>query len=92
MKAPSIRPAFDGILIVGASKTPEYVNKTIGQIAREEGKEPIDALCDVLLANDASMQGVYFNQCASDLLRIMAHPRSVPGFRLVGLPRQQGGL
>ena len=66
---------FDGTLIVGASKTPEYVNKTIGQIAREEGKEPIDALCDVLLANDASMQGVYFNQCASDLLRIMAHPR-----------------
>ena len=45
---------FDGTLIVGASKTPEYVNKTIGQIAREEGKEPIDALCDVLLAHPAS--------------------------------------
>ena len=66
---------FDGCLITGASKTPEYINKTIGQIAREEGKEPIDALCDVLLANDGRMQGVYFNQCASDLLRIMAHPK-----------------
>jgi len=66
---------FDGTLITGASKTPEYINKTIGQIAREEGKAPIDALCDVLLANDGRMQGVYFNQCASDLLRIMAHPK-----------------
>jgi len=66
---------FDGTLITGASKTPEYINKTICQIAREEGKEPIDALCDVLLANNCNMQGVYFNQCASDLLRIMAHPR-----------------
>ena len=66
---------FDGTLITSASKTPEYVNKTIGQIAKEEGKEPIDALCDVLLANNCNMQGVYFNQCASDLLRIMAHPK-----------------
>ena len=70
---------FDGTLIVSASKTPEYVNKTIGQIAKEEGKEPIDALCDVLIANDGLMQGVYFNQCASDLLRIMAHPKVFMG-------------
>ena len=70
---------FDGTLIVSASKTPEYVNKTIGQIAREEQKEPIDALCDVLIANDGRMQGVYFNQCASDLLRIMAHPKVFMG-------------
>lgn len=66
---------FDGALISRAEKTPEYVNKTIGQIAKEEGKAPIDVLCDLLIANDGSMQGIYFNQCASDLLRIMAHPR-----------------
>lgn len=66
---------FDGSLIITAKKTPEYVNKTIGQIARAEGKEPIDALCDVLIANDGVVQGVYFNQCASDLIRIMAHPK-----------------
>ena len=65
---------FDGCLVVGAALTPQYVNKTIGQIAREEGKEPIDALCDVLLLNQGIMQGIYFNQSASDLLRIMGHP------------------
>ncbi|MBR5536309.1 MAG: amidohydrolase family protein [Clostridia bacterium] len=66
---------FDGTLICSAAKTPGYVNKTIGQIAKEEGKEPIDALCDVLLANDGVMQSILFNQCPSDLLRIMAHPK-----------------
>lgn len=66
---------FDGCLIVSGFKTPKYVNKTIGQIAKEEGKEPIDVLSEVLIANDGIMQGVYFNQCASDLLRIMAHPK-----------------
>ena len=66
---------FDGVLISSASKTQQYVNKTIGQIAKEEGKEPIDVLAEVLIANDGVMQSILFNQCPSDLLRIMAHPR-----------------
>lgn len=66
---------YGGALVVGASITPQYVNKTIGQIAAEEGKEPIDALCDLLIANDGNAQGVYFNQCPTDLLRIMRHPK-----------------
>lgn len=66
---------FDGTLIVSAEKTPEYLNKTIGQIAKEENKEPIDVLADVLIANNGIMLGVYFNQSASDLMRIMGHPK-----------------
>jgi len=66
---------FDGSLIVGASKTPQYVNKTIGQIAKEEDKEPVDVLCDILIANEGRVQGVYFNQSGTDLIRIMGHPR-----------------
>ncbi|MDD5918752.1 MAG: D-aminoacylase [bacterium] len=65
---------FDGCMIVEARMTPQYVNKTIGQIARTEGKEPIDVMCDVLLENQGVIQGIYFNQSASDLLRIMGHP------------------
>ncbi len=66
---------FDGTLIVSAEKTPEYLNKTIGQIAKEENKEPIDVLADVLIANNGIMLAVYFNQSVSDLMRIMAHPK-----------------
>jgi len=65
---------FDGSLITSAKKTPEYVNKTLGQIARERGVEPIDALCDLLIANDGVAQGVYFHISVPDLMNIMAHP------------------
>ena len=70
---------FDGALVTAAKKTPELVNKTLGQIARERGVAPIDALCDLLIANDGVAQGVYFNICATDLLKIMGHPRVLCG-------------
>jgi len=66
---------FEGSLITESSKAPEYTNKTIAQIAREKGIEPIDALCEVLLANNGYAQGVYFSLCTSDMIRIMQHPR-----------------
>ena len=66
---------FDGTLITVARETPELVNKSIGQIAREQGKEPIDAMCDLLIANQGVAQGMYFNISVPDMLHIMAHPR-----------------
>jgi len=66
---------FEGSLIVGAKQTPQYVNRTLAQIAADEGKEPIDAMCDLLLANRGIVQGIYFNQNPTDLLRIMGHER-----------------
>ncbi len=66
---------FEGALIITAKKTPEWENKTLTEIARMIGGEPVDALCEVLLANGGRAQGVYFNQNASDMIRMMAHPR-----------------
>ena len=66
---------FEGALIITASKTPEWENKTLTEIAQMIGGEPVDALCEVLLANDGTAQGVYFNQNASDMIRMMAHPK-----------------
>ena len=66
---------FDGVLITNLPKTKEYVNRTLGEIAKTEGKEPIDVLCDILVANDNGGSAVYFNQSPSDLIRILEHPR-----------------
>ena len=66
---------FEGALITGSKDAPQYVNKTLAQIAAEKGIEPVDALCEVLIDNNGVAQGAYFNQNASDLMRIMGHPR-----------------
>ena len=70
---------FDGALVTGSPKKPEYEGKTIGQIAKETGKEPIDAFCDLLLENEGLGSGIYFNQVEEDMLRIIAHPLITAG-------------
>ena len=66
---------WDGAMITRPLHTQQYANKTIGQIAKEEGKAPIDVYCDLLIANEGDMAGMYFNQNGSDILRLMAHPK-----------------
>ena len=66
---------FEGSLITAAKMTPQHVNKTLSQLALELGVEPIDALCELLIANNGVAQGVYFHISVPDLMNIMAHPR-----------------
>lgn len=70
---------YDSALITSASETPELVGKSLGQLARETGKAPMDVLCDALLANSGVVQGIYFNQNPTDMLRILSHPRVFGG-------------
>jgi len=70
---------FEGSLIATAAATKEHVGKTLAELAKEQGKTPIDAMCDLLLANDGIVQGIYFNQNDSDMQKILAHPRVFGG-------------
>lgn len=70
---------YEGTLIAGAPKTPQYVGMTMAELAAKQGKAPIDAFCDFLLENDAQGQGIYFSINEDDMLRIMAHPRITAG-------------
>lgn len=70
---------FEGTLMAGCAKTPQYVGKTIAQIAQEENKDPWDVCYDLLIANDGQAQGIYFNQNESDMMRIIAHPYVMGG-------------
>lgn len=77
---------YDAMMITSLPVTREYENKTVGQIAREENKRPVDVLCDILLANRGVGQGVYFNQSEPDMLRILAHPYVFGGTDSSNLP------
>ena len=62
---------YDGTLIASLPKNPELVGKTIGELAKETGEAPIDLMCRLLIENNGVGQGIYFNQSASDMMRIM---------------------
>lgn len=70
---------FEGTLIASLTKTREHIGKTLTELAQEQGKTPMDAMCDLLIANDGVVQGIYFNQNDSDMLRILSHPRVFGG-------------
>lgn len=64
---------YDCMRITALPITQQYVGRTVGQIARDEGKTPIDVLCDILLANQGAGQGIYFAQPEKDMMRILSH-------------------
>ena len=80
---------YDTMYITSLPQTPDYVRKFVGQIAREENRAPVDVLCDILLANKGQGSGIYFNQNAQDLMKIMAHPRVFGGSDSSNFPQQR---
>jgi len=70
---------WEGVLIAGSPKKPEYVGKRVSEIAAELGKTPMDAYADLLLENEGAGQGIYFSQVESDMMAIMAHPLITTG-------------
>ena len=70
---------FEKTEIAEAPYTPEHIGKTITQLAEEQGKEPFDAYCDLLIVNKGDAQGIYLNQNMEDICRIMVHPHVFAG-------------
>ena len=70
---------YAGCLIAGAYTTAEHVGKTLAQLAEETGKAPFDAAIDLLAANEGIVQGIYFSQNQSDLLRFLSQPWVMAG-------------
>ena len=70
---------FSGATIADAAGTPKYVGLSLEEIARMEGKAPIDAMADLLIANDGIVQGIYTSQCMDDVLTFMADPNVYAG-------------
>ena len=65
---------WEGCLIAEAEDTPEAVGKTLTELAEERGCSPMDACCDLLMANHGTVQGIYFSQNEMDMTTILSHP------------------
>jgi N-acyl-D-aspartate/D-glutamate deacylase len=62
-------------VLVSLSKAEEYRGKRIPEIAEMLGKEPIDAIMDVMQANALEVSACFFTACEEDLKTVMAYPR-----------------
>ena len=65
---------YEGSTISDAAKTPQYVGKNLAQIAEEMGVRPIDAMCELLITNGVTVQGIYKCQNEEDILVYAADP------------------
>jgi N-acyl-D-amino-acid deacylase len=70
---------YEGTTIAYAENQNQYIGRSLKKIAREENKQPIDALCDILINSRGNVQGIYFSQSDEDVMKIMRHPRVMCG-------------
>ncbi|MBI4539481.1 MAG: D-aminoacylase [Gemmatimonadetes bacterium] len=72
---PEGKTGFDALMVSSVPKTPErYVGKTIGQIAREQGKAPDDMVLDLLIEQDGDVGLVMFYMSEDDVRRGLQSP------------------
>lgn len=69
--------SMDDILLVDCPVTVQYRGKTVGQIAREQNIDPLDALLDVLAENSCATNSVYFMMSQEDLTAFYMNDRAM---------------
>ena len=66
-------------MIASAKNHPEYEGKRVSEIAELEGKEPPEAVFDLLLAEEAQVSVVSFGISEEDVRRVMRSPYGMVG-------------
>ncbi|MFW3172654.1 N-acyl-D-amino-acid deacylase family protein [Geodermatophilus sp. CPCC 206100] len=78
-----------GGIVVASTRSHTHDGKSIQQIAEETGADPLDALVDVLRAEELEASMIIFSMREEDLVEALAHPLTMVGSD--GLPPGGGG-
>ncbi len=67
---------WHGVLVAACQKpeNKKYEGKRMDEVAAMMGKEPVDALCDLLISEDASVSAIYFSMSEADVELAMKQP------------------
>jgi N-acyl-D-amino-acid deacylase len=65
---------LDMVVISYAKQHPEYEGKSITEIAKDKGQDPIYTIFDILLEEKAQVGMVYFGMSEDDVKRVMKSP------------------
>lgn len=70
---------MDRTLIIKADATPEAVGIRVSEYAEKRGIDPFDAACDLLVANNLDVVGVYFSISDDDIATVMRNKYGMIG-------------
>lgn len=70
---------WESVMVASAKNHPQYEGKSIKDISRLEGKDEMDAVFDLLLAEEAQVSIVSFGMSEDDVRRVMRSPYGMVG-------------
>jgi N-acyl-D-amino-acid deacylase len=72
-------PSWDAVRIAISPHQPEYAGRTIGDIARGRGCDPLDAVCDYLIADRGHTRILVTSMAEEDVQTILRAPTVLVG-------------
>jgi len=66
--------AWDRIVIARARHRPEYSGRTVADLAREAGKDPLEWTCDTLVEHEGSVDIIHHSMHEDDVRFVMRQP------------------
>lgn len=69
--------SLDDVLLIDCPVTVQYRGKTVAQVAREQGIDPLDAMLDILAENACATNCVYFTMHEDDLTAFYMNDRAM---------------
>jgi N-acyl-D-aspartate/D-glutamate deacylase len=67
-------PSWDAVRVAVSPQTPESAGRTIGELARERGRDPLDTVCDQLLADRGHTRILVTSMAEADVWEIARTP------------------
>jgi N-acyl-D-aspartate/D-glutamate deacylase len=67
---------WHGVMVASVQKreNKRYEGKRLDEVARMMGKDPVDALCDLLISEGGSAEAIYFSMSEADVALAMKQP------------------
>jgi N-acyl-D-aspartate/D-glutamate deacylase len=67
-------PSWDAVRIAVSPQLPDDAGRTLGEIARRRGVDPLDAVCDVIVTDRGATRILVTSMSADDVREIIATP------------------
>jgi N-acyl-D-amino-acid deacylase len=83
---PNLDPYWMDNIVIRKCKNPEYLGKTLGEIASSKGADPVDVLMDMVLEDPETLYEPKYTYAGEESLEVFfKHPRAMVGADIFAL-------